>query len=83
MFYEKKFYCVVIRANISCDKPTATPASRCDASKKNVTFYYYEKSNDTCVKNVSCYDQTGSGSGRFRTKKSCENFCRLEQGPVL
>ena len=62
---------------ISCGKPDTKPksASQCDAKSKNVTFYYYDKTNDSCKMDFSCWNEIGGG--KFRTKSSCEALCLL------
>ncbi len=67
---------------VTCDKPRVTTASTCDNSNKNVTFFYYDKSHDKCVKGNDCGVPV-PGSGRFKTKSSCENLCKVGLGQKL
>ena len=62
---------------VSCDKPPSKMASQCDAKSKNVTFFYYDKTNDSCKMDVGCSSDVGSG--KFRTKSTCEALCLLSE----
>jgi hypothetical protein len=67
---------------VTCDKPRVTSSSSCDSQNKNVTFFYYDKSNNKCVKGNDC-GVPDHGNGRFNTKSSCENLCKVGLGQRL